>query len=181
MHLEFIALHSFLLLCYSLFPIDLVLFSYSFLSTVFEGPGEGFSQQQKTGGFLSMRGRMKFQDTSHTDILISETLKQMVLLILRSPRRYKMEEAQERKSLICISVGRVSRQEWLDGAISILGLGVVEIHGQQGWRATKAILEATKKASWWLGIKKGDLWQIKLPAHTLGTDRSGWVAWKRYT
>lgn len=55
---------------------------------------------------------MKFQDTSHSDIFISETLKQVVLLVLRVPREYRLEEAQERKSLICISVGRVSRQEW---------------------------------------------------------------------
>lgn len=53
-----------------------------------------------------------------------------------------------------------SRLQWLDGAISTPGLGVVEIHGQQGWWAAKSVLEATKKASWWLWIKRGDLWQI---------------------
>lgn len=55
---------------------------------------------------------MKFHNTSHADILISETIWQMVLLVLRVPREDRMKEAQERKSLICISVGRVSRQEW---------------------------------------------------------------------
>ncbi|XP_015234767.1 PREDICTED: uncharacterized protein LOC107087608 [Cyprinodon variegatus] len=121
--------------------------------------------------------------TLRPDMVLSSTsTRQVVLLELTVPWEDRIEEAQERKrakyaELIaeCRRNGWKARCEPIEvGCRGFAGrslhrvLGLIGTCGLQRQRATKNILEAAEKASWWLWLRRGEAWHSALPGHKLG-------------
>lgn len=123
-------------------------------------------------------------------VLMSSSSKLVVLLELAVPWEDRMEEAQERKKskyveLVaeCRRNGRKARCEPIEvGCRGFIGkclhrvLGLLEICGLHRRRATKNIMEAAEKVSWWLWVRRRRRGVVRYLNKSRGMITPGWVA-----